>query len=311
MDERLRALERRWRTSGSPDDGAAWLVARLAAKTLAPARLELAALCGEEAARLARPRPATLLDADELADALRRTGLQHGSPAVRRWLADGLPGDGGRFDPVEVLAWLARSWQPQLERLTLLWVHERDPLAALRLLWATLRARRGDHDRWAPFLAAFEACLADPTLDDRRRAAAALADGLGRPAEGLCRTLEQLPDLHATLAALAAFGQRVRLARHFAAGRAALAAWALSDAPPAAWSAPYAVRSHTTYTPRHDWYDDGGYYTTFHRVIDRRTGATVRSIDGDDVTGVELTDDQRQVVVRRGERVERLDLPPV
>lgn len=51
-DERLRALERRWRESGSTEDEAAWLAERLRTGSLLPDRLRLAAHCGHPAASL-------------------------------------------------------------------------------------------------------------------------------------------------------------------------------------------------------------------------------------------------------------------
>lgn len=49
-DERLRELERRFRASGSVEDEAAWLRARVQAGELSSEKLELAAYCGWEAA---------------------------------------------------------------------------------------------------------------------------------------------------------------------------------------------------------------------------------------------------------------------
>ncbi|MCO5170330.1 MAG: hypothetical protein M9894_28675 [Planctomycetes bacterium] len=57
-DARLRDLERRWRETGDPDDGAVWLRARLRAGDLDRDRLDLAAYCGHPAAqRLSDRRP--------------------------------------------------------------------------------------------------------------------------------------------------------------------------------------------------------------------------------------------------------------
>lgn len=52
-DARLRELERRARSDGSTDEVAAWLLARLRAGALGRDRLQLAAYCGHEPARLA------------------------------------------------------------------------------------------------------------------------------------------------------------------------------------------------------------------------------------------------------------------
>lgn len=46
MDDALRELERRWRSTGAPADEQAWLRARVRAGKLDPWRLELAARCG-------------------------------------------------------------------------------------------------------------------------------------------------------------------------------------------------------------------------------------------------------------------------
>ena len=49
-DANLRELERRWRVTGSVEDEAAWLWARLQAGDLSEERLELSAYCGSKAA---------------------------------------------------------------------------------------------------------------------------------------------------------------------------------------------------------------------------------------------------------------------
>ena len=53
-DEALRALERRWRASGSTADEADYLRERVRVGDLAPDALALAAYCGHAAARLAQ-----------------------------------------------------------------------------------------------------------------------------------------------------------------------------------------------------------------------------------------------------------------
>ena len=66
MDERLRAVERRWQASGSLEDEAAYLVERVRQGDLTPERLELAAHVGYEPARqalLTGPPELRLLDA--------------------------------------------------------------------------------------------------------------------------------------------------------------------------------------------------------------------------------------------------------
>jgi hypothetical protein len=52
-DERLRELEQRWKASGSPEDEAAYLLERVRTGDLEKEKLELAAYCGHEGARLA------------------------------------------------------------------------------------------------------------------------------------------------------------------------------------------------------------------------------------------------------------------
>ena len=52
-DTKLRELERRWKESGSPEDEAAYLLERVRVGDLEKEKLELAAYCGHEGARLA------------------------------------------------------------------------------------------------------------------------------------------------------------------------------------------------------------------------------------------------------------------
>lgn len=52
-DSKLRELERRWKESGSVEDEAAYLLERVRVGDLATEKLELAAYCGHEGARLA------------------------------------------------------------------------------------------------------------------------------------------------------------------------------------------------------------------------------------------------------------------
>lgn len=52
-DDRLRELERRWRTTGAPEDEGAWLSERVRAGELSPVRLHAAAALGHSAARIA------------------------------------------------------------------------------------------------------------------------------------------------------------------------------------------------------------------------------------------------------------------
>lgn len=63
-DQRLRELERRWRETGDVKDEASFLVERRRAGELTQERLELAACCGHEGARLAlgATAPARLLE---------------------------------------------------------------------------------------------------------------------------------------------------------------------------------------------------------------------------------------------------------
>jgi hypothetical protein len=67
-DATLRALERRWRESGSVADEAAWLTARSRAGDLAREHLELAAYCGHAAARQAVGEEETIARASYLGD---------------------------------------------------------------------------------------------------------------------------------------------------------------------------------------------------------------------------------------------------
>jgi hypothetical protein len=56
-DGHLQSLARRWRESGLPRDGAEYLAERTRVGRLSSAEIELAALCGHEAARLAQRSP--------------------------------------------------------------------------------------------------------------------------------------------------------------------------------------------------------------------------------------------------------------
>lgn len=60
-DARLRELERRWRETGSVEDEAAWLAARLRAGEVSAAQVELWAYCGRAAAASLVPEATTLL----------------------------------------------------------------------------------------------------------------------------------------------------------------------------------------------------------------------------------------------------------
>lgn len=80
-DEELRALERRWRTTGALDDGAAFLNAKLRAGLVDEPRLRLAAFVGDPAATLVAgcdPAPRHLLTCD-------RSGLQSYFERLDEW----------------------------------------------------------------------------------------------------------------------------------------------------------------------------------------------------------------------------------
>lgn len=66
-DTRTRALERRWRETGAPEDQAAFLLECVRAGALPRGRLELAAFCGNPAARLAVAQASSLSDPATLA----------------------------------------------------------------------------------------------------------------------------------------------------------------------------------------------------------------------------------------------------
>jgi hypothetical protein len=90
VDERQRALERSWRTSGSVDDEARWLVARVRAAELALDRLELAGCCDHPAARVALSALGVELSPTSWITDLRRWGLdvclRSAAAAARRGL---------------------------------------------------------------------------------------------------------------------------------------------------------------------------------------------------------------------------------
>lgn len=74
-DDRLRVFERRWRETGDAQDRATWLVERIRAGTLDPARLEAAAACGQAAAALARAALGFASDAPALTPRARVDAL--------------------------------------------------------------------------------------------------------------------------------------------------------------------------------------------------------------------------------------------
>lgn len=94
-DERLRRLERRWRTTGSVDDGATWLRARLQAGAVRVETVRLAALAGDACARLALDDPPAVAPA--------------GKP--RAWLA-AVEAAGPRASALVLLALTARDLDP-------------------------------------------------------------------------------------------------------------------------------------------------------------------------------------------------------
>lgn len=87
-DEELRALERRWRTTGAVDDGAAFLQAKLRAGLIDEQRLRLAAFVGDPAAALvagceAAPRHLLTCDPFELGEYLVGVGAWGKEAGVR------------------------------------------------------------------------------------------------------------------------------------------------------------------------------------------------------------------------------------
>jgi hypothetical protein len=103
-------LERAWRESGDTAAGVAWVTARVRAGELSPARVDVAALCGDPVALAARSEwtegQRELLTRKALADRLEVT------PAtVKAWIDKGdfpvWQDEAGleRYDPVEVVRW--------------------------------------------------------------------------------------------------------------------------------------------------------------------------------------------------------------
>ncbi len=84
------------------EDEAAWITARVRVGELAPVRLAVAALCGHEAARLARGEPARNVE-----ETARHFGVEPGT--LRRWAKRGCPatrtGTSLAFDLASVLHW--------------------------------------------------------------------------------------------------------------------------------------------------------------------------------------------------------------
>lgn len=94
-DSSLREVERRFRASGSVEDEAAWLRARLQAGALEQSKLELAAYCGHPAALLAlerkresRPVEDWLADIPRDREFLQRFVLAGGAASLSAWHRD-------------------------------------------------------------------------------------------------------------------------------------------------------------------------------------------------------------------------------
>ncbi len=87
-DGRLRELERRWKESGSVDDGAAWLRARLRAGTIDRDRLLLAAYMGSPIAISAAPdkTPASVVLPKTLRQWSQTIALEFGGWRVAAWI---------------------------------------------------------------------------------------------------------------------------------------------------------------------------------------------------------------------------------
>lgn len=135
MDADLRDLARRFERSRAVEDGVAWLTARLRVDDVTEDDLEVAALCGHAAARaivLVGERRRLTTEAMAWSVGVSR-------PTLRGWARRGCPSaraeDGAyRFDPVEVLGWMAAqpglaSGDPVYALLDLL--HGPFPLVAL------------------------------------------------------------------------------------------------------------------------------------------------------------------------------------
>jgi hypothetical protein len=81
-DDRLRKLERRWKETGAPDDGAAYLRERMRAGELSQDRVRWAAACGHEPALRAVDGPAPSADLAALQAELTGAHVQ-----ARFWVA--------------------------------------------------------------------------------------------------------------------------------------------------------------------------------------------------------------------------------
>lgn len=116
-DERLRELERRYQETGSVDDEAAWLVARIRAGELCSERVVLAATWGDPASRVVIESTRTAIDsAGSLEHELRVRAVVSTLRGIRflnraslighleRWIVSGLPTRGLIHDHAEA-AW--------------------------------------------------------------------------------------------------------------------------------------------------------------------------------------------------------------
>jgi hypothetical protein len=143
VDDVARELERRFRESGSPLDGAAWIQARLRTGELAESRVEVAAVCGDPSSRAAlEGRPPRLMSLDD-------ANFAFGPHTIQRLRSHGLPtvheGRRVHMDVLRVLSWLeAEGWHSTAPvSFTIAALHFFAPTAAV--FAALVACRRGDH----------------------------------------------------------------------------------------------------------------------------------------------------------------------
>lgn len=126
-DAELRAFERTWRETGDPQDGAAWLRARVQAGELSEERLRLAACLDHEAACLATGYEGSSPDL-QLVDFARRLASFDAAIQVRAALAALAPDPpSGTGLPTQIQVCLAAVRQ---------WLREPTPERAEEAFWA-------------------------------------------------------------------------------------------------------------------------------------------------------------------------------
>lgn len=123
-DQRVRELERRWRETGAVVDRAAWLRERLRAGELEPARVELAAWVGDEAAQALVPEASTPGSLEDLSRGLARWGEEPGRDVAVRLYR---PSWKSQVHPRALLALAARlpcqsSGAARAREITLAWL---------------------------------------------------------------------------------------------------------------------------------------------------------------------------------------------